>query len=408
MTLRGIAREFQEFPATIFFCMLWIVVFLTMIGSQFAEGVHPPWLNLTVLGVNAGHRFGDLALEDINRGEVWRLVTSTFVHYSVAHIALNLLAFYQLGTLLESWYGSHQSVMIYGVTGGGGNLISVLIRYRNGSSPHVHSAGGSVVIMGLVALCAVAGLRSRTRMGKWLGWQMVFFMLVTALLGIAFPRYLDNWGHLGGAVVGAVLGLAHRRLLRLASRPSAWGPSVVVGLVMGACGVAQLIDDRLEAPARQEQVVHRLAKLEQVLQRRARRGARSNDPKILLDRLADLEVETVLDPGTLVDFRLLCAQLQNGTARPLSFNESQEINWRFGRVIEQIHRRYIVEWSKLWLQRRDARNRRLQHVGLTRQRLKVAREKTRTDSSFISPPSSGQFARWPGEHLRGARDALVG
>ncbi len=60
MTLRGIAREFQDFPATVFFCMLWIVVFVAMIGSQFAEGVHPHWMNLLFLGVNAGHRFGDL------------------------------------------------------------------------------------------------------------------------------------------------------------------------------------------------------------------------------------------------------------------------------------------------------------------------------------------------------------
>ncbi len=83
---------------------------------------------------------------------MWRLVTSTFLHFSVVHIALNLLAFYQLGTLLESWYGTHQFVMIYGLTGGGGNLISIWIRYWNGSSPRSPSAGGSVVIMGLVAL----------------------------------------------------------------------------------------------------------------------------------------------------------------------------------------------------------------------------------------------------------------
>ncbi len=189
---------------------------------------------------------------------MWRLVTSTFVHYSVVHIALNLLAFYQLGTLLESWYGTHQFIMIYGLTGGGGNLISIGIRHRNRLEPPVHSGGGSVVIMGLVAL-AIAGLRSRTQMGKWLGWQMVFFMVVTAVLGFVLPRFfnlhLDNWGHLGGALVGSALGLAHRRLLRLASRPSAWGPGVVAGFVIAACGAAQLIADRLEAPARQEQVV---------------------------------------------------------------------------------------------------------------------------------------------------------
>jgi len=352
MTLRGIAREFKDFPATVFFCMLWIVVFVAMIGSQFAEGVHPPWLNLMLLGVNAGHRFGDLALQDINQGEVWRLVTSTFVHYSVAHIALNLLAFYQLGTLLESWYGTHQFIMIYGLTGGGGNLISVWIRYRNGSSPHVHSAGGSVVIMGLVALCAIAGLRSRTHLGKWLGWQMVFFLFVTALLGIAFPRFLDNWGHLGGALVGSALGLAHRRLLRLASRPSAWGPGVVVGFVIAACGVAQVVDDRREAPARQEQVVLRLAILGQVFQHHPRAGGRFIDPKALLGRLDKLGIETALDTQTRSDLIVLrrLARLEQGQID--SADIPFEFEQRLIRMFKQVHRKYVIERSKLFQQRR--------------------------------------------------------
>ena len=362
MTLRGIAREVHDFPATSFFCILWIVVFAAMIGSQYAEGVHPHWMNLMLMGVNAGHRFGDLALEDINRGEVWRLVMSTFVHYSVAHIALNLLAFYQLGTLLESWYGTHQSVMIYGLTGGGGNLISIWIRYWNGSSPRSPSAGGSVVIMGLVALCAVAGLQSHTKMGKRLGWLMVFFMVLTAVLGVVLPRFfnlhLDNWGHLGGALVGAALGLAHRRLLRLASRPSAWGPGVVAGFVIAACGAAQLIADRLEAHPPQAQVVDRLGRLEQDLHRRPGRQGSLSDPQVLLARLADHGIETFLDQGTLADFRVLRFLFQPGIARHLSIDQAREMNMRFNRVAEHIHRAYRIEWGKLWLQRRDARNRR--------------------------------------------------
>jgi membrane associated rhomboid family serine protease len=314
-------------------------------------------LNLTVLGVNAGHRFGDLALDDINQGEVWRLITSTFVHYSVLHIALNLLAFYQLGTLLESWYGTHQLITIYGFTGGGGNLISILIRYGNGSSPHVRSGGGSVVIMGLVALCAVAGLRSRTPTGKWLGWQMVFFMFLTAVLGIALPRYLDNWGHLGGAVVGAGFGFAHRKLLRLVSRPSAWAPGVVVGFVMVACGFAQVIVDRLEAPFRQEQVVDKLAALEAVLHRRAAPGTRTSDPRFLIQRLTDLKIETILEPDTVTDFRVLCTLIQSRGPRLPAEIGHREINVRFARVIEEIHRKYLAEWSRLWLAHRDARNR---------------------------------------------------
>ena len=67
---------------------------------------YPSWTRLLVLGIGDGHRFGDLALQDLAHGEYWRLITSTFVHFSVLHLVLNLIAMYQLGTMVESWYGS--------------------------------------------------------------------------------------------------------------------------------------------------------------------------------------------------------------------------------------------------------------------------------------------------------------
>jgi membrane associated rhomboid family serine protease len=380
MTLRGIAREFQDFPATVFICMVWIMVFVTMIGSQVADGVPPAWLNLMLLGINAGHRFGDLALTDINQGEVWRLVTSTFVHYSVVHIAVNLFAFYQLGTLLESWYGTHQFIMIYCVTGGGGNLISVCIRYWNRSSPHAHSGGGSVVLMGLVALCAIAGFRSRTHMGKRLGWLMVISMVVTALLGIVLPRYLDNWGHLGGAVVGFAMGLGHPRFLRLASRPSAWGTGVVAGFVIAVCGVAQVVDDRREAPARQEQVVFRLEVLEQAFQYHPRTPGRFIDPQALLGRLDSLGIETVLDSGTRSDFMALRRRARLAQGQIDSADIPFEFEKQLIQMFKQVHRKLVIERSKLFQLH---------------------------PSSFILYPFP-RLVHWPGEPRRGVGDVHAG
>ena len=114
-----------------------------------------------------------------------------------------------------------QSIFIYGLTGGGGNLVSVLIRHVIGSNPRIHSGGGSVVIMGLVGLCAVVGLRSRTEMGVSMGRLMVFFMVVTAVLGAALPQFIDNWGHAGGAIGGNRGGVCPSRIV--ARRPQAVG-----------------------------------------------------------------------------------------------------------------------------------------------------------------------------------------
>ena len=63
MTLRGLLRELKDFPATMTFCLLWIVVFAAMVGTQLAAGVYPSWTRLLVLGIGDGHRFGDLTVQ---------------------------------------------------------------------------------------------------------------------------------------------------------------------------------------------------------------------------------------------------------------------------------------------------------------------------------------------------------
>src|SRR5271157_1252374 len=252
MTLRTLAREIRDYPATALFSLIWVLVFVALLAVRMRVQPAPGLWRFLVLGIGDGHRFGDLTLHDLGRGEIWRLITSTFVHYSVIHIALNLLAFYLLGTLVESWYGAGQFVLIYGITGALGNLVSALIRFAIGSGRNVHSGGGSVVIMGLIGLCAVMGWRSRTARGSDLGWQMSKALGLTVLLGIAFPRYIDNWGHAGGALVGFLLGLMHRWFLRQYSRPAAWGMGVLMGLVIVGCGLAQWVADRREAPLRRD------------------------------------------------------------------------------------------------------------------------------------------------------------
>ena len=75
------------------------------------------WLLLGFPG--GGDRFGDLTLRELGQGQVWRLITCNFIHFSLIHLALNLLAMYQLGSMVEEWYGSHQFVFIYALLGVG-------------------------------------------------------------------------------------------------------------------------------------------------------------------------------------------------------------------------------------------------------------------------------------------------
>ena len=237
--LRYLKEDYQEFPATMALGTAWILVFLAMLAHQAAWGGGLTG-RMVLTGTNNSARFGALSLAHLQGGEYWRLVTATFVHYGLIHIGMNLYAYYQLGCLVESWYGAGPSVVIYVLTGGGGNLLASWMRLYLRSNPLIISGGGSTVVMGLVAICAVVGWRARTRTGDHLRNQMVIAIVLTAALGV-FP-VIDNWGHAGGSVMGALIGLASPFLVRnartVAARASGW---VATGLI-AACACAQVVD----------------------------------------------------------------------------------------------------------------------------------------------------------------------
>ena len=242
-------------------CALWIIVFVAMAATHYRQenGLS---LGQIVLGLRGGHRFGDMTLRELFQGDIWRALTSTFVHYGILHIGMNVFALYQLGALIESWYGSGILIGVYLVTGAGGNLLSGIARNAIGSNPMIASGGGSTVVMGLVGLCAVVGWRSRTSIGDSLRNQMLWVIGLTAglglILGLLGIPIIDNWGHAGGTIMGALVGLVNRPLTRLGE--TRWSACVgVVGtLLIASSALAQYRDDRDES---QRRVI--LARLEQ-------------------------------------------------------------------------------------------------------------------------------------------------
>lgn len=258
--LRRLIADLKESPATTTLGAAWVLVFVLMVLGRLQQTPTPSLSQLFVGTVSSAHRYGDLTLKELFHGEPWRAITCTFIHYNILHIGLNLYGLYQLGGLVESWYGAGQFLAIYVLIGGGGNLISGLLRRLVGSNPEMHSGGGSTVVLGLVALCAVVGWRSRTRIGDYLRRQMVGILLFTAILGMALP-IIDNWGHAGGAIVGAALGFAHRQLIGKAQGRPALIAGALGLIVLIASGAAQIRENRIEDAVRRQQLAESGARL---------------------------------------------------------------------------------------------------------------------------------------------------
>ena len=62
MTLRTLAREIRDYPATACFSLIWVLVFVAMVAVRMHQQPAPSWWQFLVLGMGEGHRFGDLTL----------------------------------------------------------------------------------------------------------------------------------------------------------------------------------------------------------------------------------------------------------------------------------------------------------------------------------------------------------
>ncbi len=136
----------------------------------------------------------------IRAGELWRFITPVFLHGSVPHIFFNMYALLSIGTLLEKHFGHGRFALLYFLGGFSGNVFSFLLTGENG-----YSVGASTAVFGLVAAEVAFFYHNRKLFGgqaKQAISNAVFIIAVNLFIGLS-PG-IDNWGHVGGLLGGAI------------------------------------------------------------------------------------------------------------------------------------------------------------------------------------------------------------
>ena len=127
-------------------------------------------------------------------GEVWRIVTSGFMHYGFLHLLFNMYALYILGQLLEPALGRARFLLIYFVSLIAGSVGALIL------DPNALTAGASGAVFGLMG-AAILVMRNRginpmeSGLGIWL------------FLNLAITFTVSNisiGGHIGGLIGGAI------------------------------------------------------------------------------------------------------------------------------------------------------------------------------------------------------------
>jgi membrane associated rhomboid family serine protease len=141
-----------------------------------------------------------LAGQGVAHGQLWRIVSSGFLHENLLHIGFNMWVLYYLGMMLEPALGSFRLGLIYFVSLLCGSLGALLI------SPHSLTVGASGAIFGLMGAAAVE-MRARQipLMQSGVGGLIVLNLIISFTIpGISYG------GHIGGLIGGALAGLALR------------------------------------------------------------------------------------------------------------------------------------------------------------------------------------------------------
>ena len=137
----------------------------------------------------------------VAEGEAWRLVTSVFLHSGFAHLALNMISLYFLGSFAEVQFGRWRFLALYFLSGIAGGL--ALLYFGSYTAPAV---GASGAIFGLLGGVFGYAIRQGTfSLQNPVISQLLFLTAINLLLGATIPN-VSNTAHIGGLLGGLAYG----------------------------------------------------------------------------------------------------------------------------------------------------------------------------------------------------------
>ncbi|RYR35569.1 hypothetical protein Ahy_A10g050714 isoform A [Arachis hypogaea] len=134
----------------------------------------------------------------IDKGQFWRLATSSFLHANVGHLLINCYSLNSVGPTVEIFSGPKRFLAVYFASAIASNGSAMSYWFCR-----MPAVGASGAIFGLVGSVAVFVLRHKDIVGggKEDLLHIAHVIALNMLIGI-LSKGIDNWGHLGGLIGG--------------------------------------------------------------------------------------------------------------------------------------------------------------------------------------------------------------
>lgn len=177
------------FPTPVYtYVLLACIIGVTVV--QFATG-----LDQSILAAG----FDKIAF--VRDHEYWRVITGAATHGNLPHILMNSWALYSFGRIVEVLTNRAHLAIVFLLSAIGGSLLSLAF------APGGISVGASGGIVGLIGYLAIYAFRRRQFISPEFRRSLLINIAFILVFGLILYQVVDNWGHIGGLLTGAVYGL---------------------------------------------------------------------------------------------------------------------------------------------------------------------------------------------------------
>lgn len=177
----------------------WLIVLNVLVFVVMLFGGAGFWHSPNTVQLTWGANFAPATAD----GQWWRLGTAMFLHFGALHLAMNMLALWDGGKLVERMFGAPRFLTIYIVSGVSGNLLSLVIQGNDAVS-----GGASGAVFGIYGALLVYVWCARHQMQqmefRWMFWGALAFSALTIAMGYLVPG-IDNSAHIGGFLTGMAM-----------------------------------------------------------------------------------------------------------------------------------------------------------------------------------------------------------
>jgi len=234
------AERARLFPVTSVIIAINVAIYIACVISTWLSGIGSPMDFDGRMLLRWGADYGPLTLD----GQWWRTFTSMWLHGGLIHVAANMYCFWSFGPIAERIFGRRRYLAIYVITGLGSSLASLAWH------PNLISVGASGAIFGVSGALFVPFFHKRLKLPQPVMSSMLrsigMFIVINLLIGASIP-FIDNSAHVGGLLVGLILGEILVRLAPDAEVDSSLLKVVAASVILLVAGFMVIQRERLPA-----------------------------------------------------------------------------------------------------------------------------------------------------------------